>query len=503
MTNNKGSITQLAYKAIDDYDLLVEQCSTPEAVLEYLHDEKHFKDLATLLKETMVHVGICKEDDSTSSFVDALCTRLQDQEQDCGRIEKSNGRKTVRDWLSGKTKSIRNREDVIEICFALKLNLEAATDFLNKCGFNPLNVRIANDAVYLYCIMSERPLSVAQKIISQYEMHVSATFEEATPIQKTHSGNTTVLLQKELEGMLGQTSSWESDDSFLNSFLLPNKSKFLGYASTAEKEYYLLKNQAFFQLLIDIVSEEEHHYYGRKRGEELASTIDQRTDTSVSYGIKSALEKCDEPHLLYPVRMLFEARKRTVLEVLRDMQKVSVSNQDLDSQIEIATVLNDIMKNEGFLKRVISCMENREDGRLRGTRASSLKDTVMKEFPNDKTFAEFEKNPAKASQKITTRKAIVLMYFISYVYSFSTYLSGSTYSSATYGLEEFMEDLNQILTKCRFSKLYPANQFDWLILRSIREFEIAEDIEYEDSPMTFFNKVIAFSFGDDFEDDDD
>ncbi len=501
MANSKESITQLAYKAIDDYDLLVEQCSTAEAVMEYLQDEEHFKELAALLRETMIQAGVCGENDSQNIFVDALYTRLQIQDQACGRPEKINGRKTIRDWLSGSTKSIRNREDVIEICFALKLNLEAATDFLIKCGFNPLNVRIADDAVYLYCLMSNRPLSVAQEIIRKYEASISADAVEDATASKVHSGNTTMLLQKELEGMLGYSASWENDDSFLNSFLLPNKVRFLGYASTAEKEYYLLKNQAYFQVLIDIASEEESHYYEKKRGEELASTIDHWVDTPISSGVKSALEKCDESHLLYPIRKLFEAKKRTVVEALRDMQRVSMSHQDISSQIEIAAVLNDIIKNEGFLKYVISCMESRETGRLRGIRTSKLKDTVMKGFPNDKTFAEFEKNPAKASQKLTTRKAIILMYFISYAYSFSTYLSGSTYSSTTYGLEEFMEALNQILTKCRLSKLYPANQFDWLILRSIREFEVAEDIECEDNPMTFFNKVIAFSFGDVFEDE--
>ena len=55
--------------------------------------------------------------------------------------------------------------------------------------------------------------------------------------------------------------------------------------------------------------------------------------------------------------------------------------------------------------------------------------------------------------------------------------------------------VNRLLKRCRLSPLYPADQFDWLILRSIREFEIGDPDEEEDNPIAFFNDVLDFSFG--------
>ena len=98
----------------------------------------------------------------------------------------------------------------------------------------------------------------------------------------------------------------------------------------------------------------------------------------------------------------------------------------------------------------------------------------------------------------SVRKAVILMYYISYAYEYRRYMDDYSYQSSLFGemgFSEFMEGLNGLLNRCRLSPLYPANQFDWLILRSIREFEIADPEEETDDPVAFLNEVLDFSFG--------
>ena len=65
-----------------------------------------------------------------------------------------------------------------------------------------------------------------------------------------------------------------------------------------------------------------------------------------------------------------------------------------------------------------------------------------------------------------------------------------------FGFEDFMDELNTILSKCKLPLLYPADRFDWLILYSIRTLETYNEYEDFDNPLKPFNDVIAFSFGD-------
>ena len=89
------------------------------------------------------------------------------------------------------------------------------------------------------------------------------------------------------------------------------------------------------------------------------------------------------------------------------------------------------------------------------------------------------------------------MYYIVYAYEFRSYMDDYTYSSALFsqmGFAEFFDGLNHLLERCRLSPLYPGNQYDWLILRSIREFEIGDPDEDDSNPIAFFNDVLEMSF---------
>ena len=122
MTQPLGDVTYLAYQAVSDEELIMDQYADPEKVLDFLREENHFKTLSEQLKETMAAAGVCPGDADTPVFVDALYNRLVRQDESIGRTEK-RPRNSVRRWLNGQFHYIRQRRGLIEICFALGLTL--------------------------------------------------------------------------------------------------------------------------------------------------------------------------------------------------------------------------------------------------------------------------------------------------------------------------------------------------------------------------------------------
>ena len=89
------------------------------------------------------------------------------------------------------------------------------------------------------------------------------------------------------------------------------------------------------------------------------------------------------------------------------------------------------------------------------------------------------------------------MYYFAFAYEFSAKEAGDTYFAdilSEYDFSTFIEEVNTVLNHCRFAPLYPANRFDWLILRSVRQFEIYDPEEDLTDCISFFNEVLEMSF---------
>ena len=148
---------------------------------------------------------------------------------------------------------------------------------------------------------------------------------------------------------------------------------------------------------------------------------------------------------------------------------------------------------------------------------SDLPQEVTKYFPQDSEFFnDFEKNPANVIYSTnqekwvldTTkiRKAIILLYFFDFVYGFNmaSTLGKEDVDDRDFTFTSFFEELNSILIKCRLGMLNPLNQFDWLILRSVREmfrYDVNDDSDYLDNPINFFSDILKLSFGESIKDD--
>ncbi len=107
---------------------------------------------------------------------------------------------------------------------------------------------------------------------------------------------------------------------------------------------------------------------------------------------------------------------------------------------------------------------------------------IMDRFPQERYLSDMFRLPMEATDKEhdRARKAFVLLYFADYALD--------PPPDEFFG--DFVIALNDLLDRCGYAKLYPANPFDWLILKSIRSLDHV-DKELDDNPVELFNEVLA------------
>lgn len=484
MRENIGKTTETALNAIRNQLTMDEK-----EVIKYLKNSKNFKLLPDLLKETMVLAGKANENSTQTELVNTLDSLLSEVDKSCGDSPKSP--KTLKRWMDGTTKSIRDRIDVVKLCFALELNQEQADTLLNKCGFNGFSVRNAEDMTYIYCIKNKQPFSTAKRIIDEYQKSSVSpipTTTAATP--EAHSGNTTLLLRNDILDF----SQWQDADDFLNNYLIPKKAVFIGYSTTAELILYTIKNKAYATTIKYILLDEQPY-----RDLLLSNSHNKlkEEDCAYSFAFRSAIRKYTDPNSpLCPINKDFKEDMSNIEDALLKIVKL-IDNEDIHIQKEISVFFEDILTWEGFLKQTIGCIKN-TNGRIRKYSDSAIKETVLKNFPEGHTFSKYEDDPAEFAHSMTIRKAIILLFYMNYAYEYSAFLADYQYqpSFEVLGFNEFCEELDEILNSCELASLYPANQFDWLILRSIYKYEEAssDELDEQESPVAFFDQVIDYSF---------
>lgn len=583
-----GEITQLAYTFIEEDLLIMNDELDPLVVLDFLQDEDNFKCVAELLKETMIMAGIPTEvkkllkeystindflrdlkkmekdisilssSDSSDKFINSLLTLLSKQEDECIHQKRKYkwNRQTISRWFSkaqtndnSKTKtseSIRNREDAIAICFALGLNYPTSRDFLNKSGHAIFNIRNHEDAVYIYCLLNHRPFSVAKELIHKYNRKL-ANFHIPEEHRIIHAGNTTLLLTNQILG----NSDWETDENFLNSFLLPNMVNFISYSRTTLKQYYKIKNPIYLLALKEIIiNEKDDNNTGlgfdkRKIQEYIHKAQKERNITiplssvQVTYNFINKIRKYSSSSAL-----LKEANDMLDIHIERISEKgwgeedFRTVNNSLDVIDYIITNMSAYYDNDNeqkilsdFLTDTVTaykmlctwlpsvviddedgnkyvqeyidingCIKKRVqkvDKRQRSYSQSTLRDTVLSSFPHRNFFTQFEKHPEKLVHDISIRKSIILLFYMNYARNLIQEISNpnATDEEMEFGFENFYKTMNQLLGNCQLGKLYYANPFDWLILESIKKLETYyDDDDINISPVSFLDNVFRFSF---------
>jgi len=102
---------------------------------------------------------------------------------------------------------------------------------------------------------------------------------------------------------------------------------------------------------------------------------------------------------------------------------------------------------------------------------------IMNRFPQERYLSEIFRIPSAPTDK--ERKAFILLYFASYALDPPM---GNFFG-------DFVISLNDTLDRCGYAKLYPANPYDWLILKCIHSLDHIDQDE-NDNPVELFNEIL-------------
>ena len=468
-----SEITEFAIRALEEDSCMYE---TAEECLSFLEDDSHFKNISKELTEVLHET--CGISGERKVLINELCSRIMDLEYPDGYSKNAfkNKRKTVERWF--KENRVPDRAYAIEICFALGLGYKEAVQFLRKgCKSYAFNVRSAEEAVYMFCLLNGKSYQEAEELLRQYResdgnADIAKTNETSAKKESTDSHTTRFLIDSLKSGKCND-KTWEDSESFLQNYLLPNRIRFTNYAKTATRFYYDLKEELQVNVISDNL-EIDYFYFNLGREERdtcLLRLLEILQDDSSSY------EDIDE---LYNSLANDFSSATTVwkdfVSILSDTKHPLFKEKN--------TLLNKLMPLDELLRNVFCDVPydwskfSYEKGKKGGevtvksdrdfaSYKRSLLEDLVQGILLKSTFEKFEAAPELNTYTALSRKIIILMFYLNYVYDWK---HKKTEKEKSYKL--FFNELTDILDDCQFACLYHADPFDWLILRSIKEWEI-------------------------------
>ena len=465
-------ITAFAIRALEEDSRMFE---TAEECLSFLEDDSHFKNISKELTEVLHET--CGISGERKVLINELCSRIMNLEYPDGYSKNAfkNKRKTVERWF--KENRVPDRAYAIEICFALGLGYEEAVQFLRKgCKSYAFNVRSAEEAVYMFCLLNGKSYQEAEELLRQYResdgnTEIAKTNETSAKKESTDSHTTRFLIDSLKSGKCND-KTWEDSESFLQNYLLPNRIRFTNYAKTATRFYYDLKEELQVNVISDNLEVDFLNFdIGREEKEScLLSLMGILQDNSASY------EDIDK--LYNSLANDFSSATKVwknFVSILSDTKHPLFEKKN--------TLLNEIMPLEELLRNILcdvpydwsnfSYEKAKKGGEVKvksnrdfaSYKRSLLKDLVQGILLKN-TFEDFEDAPELNTYTASSRKIIILMFYLNYVYDWK---HKKTEKEKSYNL--FFDELTDMLDDCQFACLYHADPFDWLILRSIREWE--------------------------------
>lgn len=480
------NVTEIARHELEEE---LERYETPEECLEYLLDDSHFKTISQELVEVLQNVcGLT--DRNTKKLIQFVAERIMDLEnpdgysKDALRLQK----KVVARWFNKNV--VPDRTTAIKICFALKLDYEKTKEFLRKgCKSYAFNVRNAEDAVYMYCLLNGRTYADAQALLMKYHAAEAPETAPAAAVNPSDSSTTQILLQALKAGEMDE-STWENDDAFLQKFLVPNKSRFTGYARTAARVYYeqkqCLQERLIRNSIADVISSDPD--------------LADEGNKAVIYHLLNTLRDLSSKHDEFsPLLSALEADHAMACDVWDDIMAL-FDNAGFKTPCDKGAFLDEMMPVDAMLRNVMHDLpydRRIKDRDFASYRRSSLSDLVQG-LTIKRGYEAFEKDPQKNTFTTSTRKIIMLMFYLNYI---DGWTPDTDYDEKNYDL--FFNELSDILDDCQFASLYHADPFDWLMLRSVIGIERYEpwaglqesSIDADEvDPSFYFFEVLRMSF---------
>ncbi len=181
----KSNNTEYAFDSFYDLDFLREELPG----IEYINS----LDEVTLFSDALIkrakELGWSESTETATNFIINLCKKA----------EVDISRQNIINWLEGVAPSsnISGRENVYKLCFALKMNAnETKKFFLEAYLERPFNYKSLHEAVYLFCLKSDKSYSDALRLIKEIE---SKTYKKNPNAESNTENIGKAILQQNTE----------------------------------------------------------------------------------------------------------------------------------------------------------------------------------------------------------------------------------------------------------------------------------------------------------------
>ena len=463
----------------------IEEYMTPEESLAFLSRPNNRNTISRQLIRTMQAVGVDAEESEMSNLLSDLLVKLNNY--DSPELKKSTKR-TVKGWFEKNARM--DREMAFQCCFALNLDIALSEELLRKgCFMNGFNMRDAKEAIYFFCLLNHLPYSHALELYQKFD--AAPTVEKAGP----EIGTMTIV--ESIKGF-----DWSSEDNFLQSFLIPNKSAFTSHSQNAKATYENEVGNLCYNIIdahlrmiqdsdvvLDDVTTRRFTYWKKDRVlDRVLNYIEIKGEKNDTYREIAELvhkeEYIDGKEAAEPVIRFVEDHR---YDFQRDWKKVftpvSIFSECVYGIPEIWSANKKIDREGDFVPY--------KD--FAGYKQSELftygqANDVLSSVPVSRKITKLDNELSQA-----TRKTIILMSFFNYCYR----VLRLNNNEATY--DDFYDSLTEKLERCHLAYLYAGDPFDWLILKSVSLLELTSDVyDYEEdaNPLEYFNEVLEMSFPD-------
>jgi hypothetical protein len=441
-----GEHTKQGYSAIYELDLMLDDA------LDYVSNPSNFLS---------VHDGIVRElhrlgdTGSADDLFAAFLRRVKDSnvkisQFTCRTSEQSKSHKWFYRSIDSKDDYLPSRSDAIKLCFAFKLNVEDAADFLWKvCKLNGFCFRRADDIIYCYCLANGLEYAMTKEIKGIY----NAFAPPITPSDFPHITRTRTLYN-----VFGNLRGIKHDD-FIR-MLCANKHNFIGYSKTAHAE------------MVAVLEEVKEQIQKERAIDSRSAWLTEQIE--VRQKNKQGFEE-----VAYKTAKLSANGKLRIV----DGNEIIETNGD-DDEFTYAFICKQLLERQ--------TLPSSSDVAIRKVppiKAMCFYVSNLVSFLTESNLEKVIQNENRATEMEygCARKIFVFLKFAQYVLDWESFLYGAAAQdepvkfNAGSGEEkdEFIEDfyiaLNDALDRCGYGYLYYANPFDWHVLNCVRLLDTNND----------------------------
>lgn len=180
--NRDVPLTVLSKK---EWDIIVETDMNPSDVTRYFYENMKIRNLGEVL------VSYSDRIDIKELLVDKLCEYDK-------TVKRDSVRKKVSNWLSGQNQ-LKDREELIKICFALELDEIKAQRFMSFSFDGCFHLRNPREVAFLYCIRTGKTYPEALRFIEglkPFENHRSKPSVMTPDIDETKKNDVKTVYTK-------------------------------------------------------------------------------------------------------------------------------------------------------------------------------------------------------------------------------------------------------------------------------------------------------------------